>query len=81
MDNNRRQRTPEDIAILYKGQHQYSASRRVQDAINEQVRSVSCVRAFASMVVCGRVDDGGVARASAPVGPSLRRHIIEHPTK
>jgi hypothetical protein len=35
-----RQRTPEDIAILYKGQHQYSASRRVQDAINEQVSTL-----------------------------------------
>ncbi len=35
-----RQRTPEDIAILYKGQHQYSASRRVQEAINEQVSTL-----------------------------------------
>ena len=35
-----RARTPEDIAILYKGQHQYSASRRVQEAINEQVSTL-----------------------------------------
>jgi len=35
-----RQRTPEDVAILYKGQHQYSASRRVQEAINEQVSTL-----------------------------------------